>query len=106
MPATDLSWGVVMILKLFQTKLNFHDPEKEAFENIVVKGENARNQYFLLFPQCFPPYQRKKCTIRATMKLSSAYSFNLDEAKILSFSNELTLSQSSPGFCVSVVQVF
>ena len=31
----------------------FYDPEKEAFENIVGKGENAGNQHFLLFTQCF-----------------------------------------------------
>ena len=26
-----------------------------SFENIVGKGENAGNQHFLLFPQCFLP---------------------------------------------------
>ena len=26
---------------------------KKAFENILVKGENAGNQHFLFFPQCF-----------------------------------------------------
>ena len=31
---------------------------KRALENIVGKGENAANQHFLLFPQCFLPYQR------------------------------------------------
>ena len=29
---------------------------KKAFENIVGKGENASNQHFLLFPQCFLPF--------------------------------------------------
>ena len=29
--------------------------KKEAFENIVGKGENAGNQHFLVFPQCFVP---------------------------------------------------
>ena len=33
---------------------------KKPFENIVEKGENAGNQHFLLFPQCFLPYQRQK----------------------------------------------
>ena len=33
---------------------------KKPFENIVEKRENAGNQHFLLFPQCFLPYQRKK----------------------------------------------
>ena len=32
---------------------------KEAFENIVGKGENAGNQHFLLFPNCLLPYQRQ-----------------------------------------------
>ena len=27
--------------------------EKRSFENIAGKGENAGNQHFLLFPQCF-----------------------------------------------------
>ena len=26
---------------------------KDAFENILGKGENAGNQHFLLFPKCF-----------------------------------------------------
>ena len=29
--------------------------KKKAFENIVGKGENADNQHFLYFPQCFYP---------------------------------------------------
>ena len=31
----------------------------EAFENIVGKGENAGNQHFLLFPQCFLPFLKQ-----------------------------------------------
>ena len=30
------------------------------FENIVGKVENAGNQHFLLFQQCFPLYQEEK----------------------------------------------
>ena len=33
---------------------------KKPFENIVGKGENAGNHYFLLFPQCILPYQKQK----------------------------------------------
>ena len=29
---------------------------KKTFKNIVGKGENAGDQHFLLFPQCFLPY--------------------------------------------------
>ena len=30
-----------------------------AYENMVGKAENASNHHFLLFSQCFPPYQRQ-----------------------------------------------
>ena len=40
----------------YHTIPTFNDPEKKrAIENIVGKGENAGNQHFLLFPQCFLP---------------------------------------------------
>ena len=42
------------------TMTSFDAPWKQAFENIVGKGENAGNQYFLLFPLCFLLYQRQK----------------------------------------------
>ena len=35
------------------TMTPFDASGKEAFENIVGKEENAGNQHFLLFPQCF-----------------------------------------------------
>ena len=31
----------------------FHAPGKQAFLNTVEKGEIARNEQFLRFPQCF-----------------------------------------------------
>ena len=36
--------------------------KKEPFENIVVKEENAGNQHFLLFPQCFLFYPEQTFT--------------------------------------------
>ena len=33
----------------------FDAPGNKPFENTVGKGEIARNEQFLLFPQCFPP---------------------------------------------------
>ena len=33
--------------------------KKKAFENIVGKEENAGNQHFLLFPQCFLHVQKQ-----------------------------------------------
>ena len=38
--------------------------------------------------------------------LSSANAFNVDQTKILLFNKGLTLSQTSPGFYVSAIQVF
>ena len=34
--------------------------KKKALENTVGKGENAGNQHFLLFQECFLLYQREK----------------------------------------------
>ena len=33
---------------------------KTPIENIMGKGENAGDQHFLLFPQCFLLYQRER----------------------------------------------
>ena len=63
---------------------------KKAFENIVGKGENADNQHFLLFPQCFLSVTKKKINFWIKIILSSANAFNLDQAKYLSFGKELT----------------
>ena len=38
--------------------------------------------------------------------MSSANALNRNQSKILLFGKELTLSQTSPGFYVSAVQVF
>ena len=45
-----------VLVTLYHTVPTFNDPEIEAFGNIVEKGENAGNQHFLLFPQCFLPF--------------------------------------------------
>ena len=63
--------------KIIEAKMIIYDSDR--VENILGNGENAGNQHFLLFPQCF-------------QKASS--------------SGSLTLSQASPGFYVSAVQVF
>ena len=42
-------------LTLYNTIPTFIDHEKEAFRKHYGKGENAGNQHFLLFPQCFLP---------------------------------------------------
>ena len=37
----------------------FNDPDKIMFQNIVGNGENAGNQHFPLFPQCFLPCRKR-----------------------------------------------
>ena len=47
-------------LPLYYMRTTFDAPLwKMPFENIVEKGENGGNKYFLLFAPCFLPYERK-----------------------------------------------
>ena len=55
----------------------------KAFENIVGKGENAGNQHFLLFPTMFSTVSKTEIIIVATLNLSSANAFKLDQSKNL-----------------------
>ena len=49
-------------LILHHTIPTFDDPD--FFKNIVRKEDNAGNQYFLLFPQCFLPYQKEESSFQ------------------------------------------
>ena len=50
-------------LTLYHTMTTFDVPERgekpHTFKSIVGKGENAGDQHFLLFSQCFPPCQKE-----------------------------------------------
>ena len=61
--------------------------KKKALENTVLKGENAGNHHFFVFPH-----------ILVTIHLSSVNAFNLVTSKILSFGKELKCK----GFCMKV----
>ena len=59
---------------------------KEAFENIVGKGENAVIQHFFSFSNnAFVPFTQKNFNYWVTFILSTATALNLDLSKILSF---------------------
>ena len=96
-------------VKPFPTQaLVFTCLQYKSFENAVGKGEIARNEQFLLFPQCFLPvwitfccFQNKNCHLQTlsvwkslifvfgkglNYYLSSANVFSLDKANILSSS--------------------
>ena len=54
----------ILISKLFTTQSRLSTTLREKnLENIVGKGENAGNQHFLLFPQCFLPDKRQKSSL-------------------------------------------
>ena len=57
---------------------------KKGKENKVGKGENAGNQYFLLFPRCFFPVEERNHHFN-NIYFVTANAFNLEKAKIVSF---------------------
>ena len=59
--------------------------QKNTLENMMGKGENAGNQYFILFTQCFPRLLRLDFDISVAFIVSSANALNLDQPKTLSF---------------------
>ena len=70
------------------------------------KGEIAQNEQFHFFPQCFSMQSVSDNPLIATFQLWSAASLNFGWPQNGVLGNGLTLSQTSPGFYVSVVQVF
>ena len=55
--------------------------KKKLLENIVGKGENAGNQHFLLFPQCFLPITKRISALNLLFFfLSSANDLNLNQS--------------------------
>ena len=60
----------------------------KSFENTVGKGEIARNEQFLLFPQCFLSFLRIFCYFHQIWNCR-LQTFNLDRSTNLSFDKEL-----------------
>ena len=51
---------LILINSLAHKGLTFNAPVGHCLlETLWKKGENADNQHFLLFPQCFLPFQRE-----------------------------------------------
>ena len=53
-----IDFSIMGYSSLPQSRL-FTTRSEKPFENIEGKGENAGNQHFLLFPQCFQPHKKK-----------------------------------------------
>ena len=56
--------------------------QQTAFENIEGKEEIARNEQFLLFPQCFLLYQKIVSTFVNIFDIVSLFAAELEEPKI------------------------
>ena len=54
----------------------------KSFENTVGKGEIARNEQFLLFPQCFLTIWKTFCQNSSNLKSLSANSFSFEGSEI------------------------
>ena len=54
----------------------------KPIENTGEKGEIARNDQFLLFPQCSLSFWITFCHFSSNLTLSSANSFSLEESEI------------------------
>ena len=72
--------------------------QQTAFENVVGKGEIARNKQFLLFPQCFLLSQINISPFVHIFNIKILFSPELEEPKIGILGKGLTLSQTSPCF--------
>ena len=70
------------MLILSQTRPDFCTClQYKSFESTVGKGEIARNEQFLLFPQCFVPFRKTLLPFSSNSKLSSANFLSLEESK-------------------------
>ena len=75
---------------------------EKPLENIIRKGENAGNQYFL-FPQCFLPFPKQISIFLVAFILWAASTLNLDRSRILSF-GKLT-STCSIFYCYQICRI-
>ena len=66
----------------------------KSFENNVGKEEIARNEQFLLFPQCFLTHSERFLPFSSNLKLSSA-NFQFGPVQNLSFGKGLSLFQTT-----------
>ena len=62
---------------------------KRTYENVVGKEENAGNNHFLPFPQCFLPCQRHFFAILAPISIVVCKCFEFGKSNVLSFGKEL-----------------
>ena len=71
-----------LLSTLVQTNPGFYASAVQSFENTVGKGEIARNEQFLFFPQCFfyPYGELSVLSIKSEIVVCKL--FSLEESKI------------------------
>ena len=69
-------------LTLYSINTHLTHQQQTAFENIVGKGEIARNEQFLLFPQCFLLNQVIVSPFVHIFDIISLFAAELEEPKI------------------------
>ena len=84
-------FGKELWINPFPHNDTFWRPWETSLLKTLGKGEIARYEQFLLFPQCFLPFLENFLSSLSKLKLSSANSFILEQSKILSFGNGLTI---------------
>ena len=70
------------ILTLYSIDTYMNTQQQTAFENIVGKEEIARNEQFLLFPQCFLLNQKIVSPFVNIFEVISLSAAELEESKI------------------------
>ena len=84
----------------------FHTSEQKAHENIVGKGENARNQHFLLFPIVFSTLSKRNCIIESKLNYHLQVLSIWTKVKYLLFDKGLTHSHTMTPFDASGKEAF
>ena len=82
-------------LTLYSIDTHFDASTTDSFENIVGKGEIARNEQFLLFPQCFQFNQITVSRFVHIFDIISLFAVELEEPIISISGKGLTLSQTT-----------
>ena len=77
--------------------------QQTAFENIAGKGEIARNEQFLLFPQCFLLNQITVSPFVQIFDIISLFAAELEEPRIGIYGKGLTQSFS---YCNLIMHAF
>ena len=79
---STLNHTIPCLLIIYSTDTHFEHQQQTAFENIVGKEEIARNEQFLLFPQCSLLSQINVSPFVHVFDIISLFSTEFEEPKI------------------------